>query len=310
MTTDTTTAPPVIRAAWVRLPPADAFEVFTDEIGAWWPLPTHGIFGNRAGGLTFRDGRLIERSIDGTETTWGHVLIWEPAERLVITWHPGRDDDDASRVEVSFEPDAGGTRVVLEHRGWETFGEQALDRRRSYAGPGAWGSVLDHYGDATESRCDGPDLRDLGAAYEAFLIEAEAGGFGDAAEGEWDADRVIAHVTLNDAAILAVCQSLVHGSPITFENRTCQDPAVLTAWVDACGTRDELIVRCRHMATQTMAALRRLTPEQRATEVHCRLAHDGTIVLDGPRPWDAIAVDAQSTMHLPAHVDQLRNLRA
>ena len=52
--------PPVIRAAWVDRPAEEAFQVFTQEIGAWWPLPTHGLFGDRSGSVHFRDGKLIE----------------------------------------------------------------------------------------------------------------------------------------------------------------------------------------------------------------------------------------------------------
>ena len=71
-----TTLAPVIRAAWVQRTPSDAFAIFTDEIGAWWPLPTHGLFGSDAGGLGFRDGLLIEHATDGRETTWGEIPAW------------------------------------------------------------------------------------------------------------------------------------------------------------------------------------------------------------------------------------------
>ncbi|MCP5024835.1 MAG: hypothetical protein GY929_00995 [Actinomycetia bacterium] len=301
--------PPVIRATWVERPPEEAFKVFTDEIGAWWPLPTHGLFGETTGGVAFRNGRLVEQATDGRETVWGEVRAWEPPSRLVISWHPGRAEPDSSEVEVLFTPDGTGTRVLVEHRGWETFGAEATARRRSYVGPGAWGYVLDHYADGAEARGDAPDLSDLAGAYEQFFAEADRGGFAAPPDDEWSAEQVVAHVALNDAAMLGVCQALVHGKPLRFENTTGQDRAVLDRWIDDCGTPEVLVGRGRHAAHQVMAALSRLSTDQRATEVHCHLTHNGEIMAEGPRPWSAVAIDTQTTFHLPAHIEQLRSLR-
>lgn len=304
-----TAVPPVVRAALVDLSPEEAFAVFTDEIGAWWPLPTHGTFGDTAGGLAFDNGCLVERSIDGTEVVWGEVRAWEPPGRLVVSWHPGRSEDDASEVEVSFIPDGDGTRVILEHRGWEAFGTDAAARRRDYSRPNAWGSVLDHFADCTEARSEADPLAQLAAAYHDFFAEGDHDGFGEVPEGEWNADEVIAHVTLNDSAMLGVCQALIHGEPLRFENQVCQDQAVLSRWIEACGTRKVLLARGRHGSRQVLAALARLSPEQRSTDVACHLTHNGQVMLDEPRPWGAVAIEVQAAMHLPAHIEQLRNLR-
>ena len=48
--------PPVLRAADVAHPPERTFALFTDHIGAWWPLATHGLFGTQ-GTVGFEDGR-------------------------------------------------------------------------------------------------------------------------------------------------------------------------------------------------------------------------------------------------------------
>lgn len=305
----TTHHAPVIRAAWVQRSPAEAFTIFTDEIGAWWPLPSHGLFGSDAGGLGFREGLLVEHATDGREAIWGEVLAWDPPNRLVVTWHPGRANVDASRVTVTFAPEGAGTQVVIQHDGWEAFGEAAMARRRTYAGPNAWGYVLDHYSDATEPHVQPIDLSQLAAAYETFFTEAEAGGFHECADGGWNADQVLAHVALNDAAIVAVCQGLVHGTPTRFENIVCQDPSVLDAWIAAAGDQPALIDRCRASAIQVRAALRRLSPEQLNTPVDCYLLHDGEVMVDAARPWRAIAVQVQADMHLPAHREQLAKLR-
>ena len=138
-----TSIPPVIRAAFVARPPTEAFAVFTEEIGAWWPLSTHGVFGADNDGLLFRDGKLVEIATDGRENIWGEVLHWDPPNRLTITWHPYPQPGESSEVDVVFEGEGEGTRVTLEHRDWEAFGEQAMAKRSVYVGPNAWGSLLD-----------------------------------------------------------------------------------------------------------------------------------------------------------------------
>ncbi|MDY7101806.1 MAG: SRPBCC domain-containing protein [Actinomycetota bacterium] len=308
----TAIAPPVLRTALVACPIDHAFTVFTDEIGAWWPLPTHSVFRERAGGLHFVDGRLVERSTDGREATWAEVLEWDPPHRLVLTWHPGSGPEASGRVEVRFTEEDGGTRIDLRHDGWEAFGEDALRRRRNYAGPSAWGHVLDHFADGAEPRDDGADLAGLADAYDAFFAEAAAagpGGFAPPDDGGWTAEQVVAHVALNDLAMTAVAHALVHRGEPAFENHTCQVRETLDAVVGGCGDLDGLVAFGRRCAAQALAAARRLDEGQRAHPVACRLEHDGEVVADAPMPWGLVAIETQATRHLPAHVEQLRKLR-
>ncbi len=304
------TSAPILRSVTVSVDRHRAFSAFTDEIGAWWPTRSHGILGTACGLVAFEDGLLIERATDGQQFVWGEVLAWEPPHRLRFTWHPGRSADDASEIEVRFVDEGSATRVEIEHRGWERFGEEATARRRGYIGPGTWGAVLEHFADVTEPSTDAADLRGLATAYEAFYREAERGGFGPPPEGEWDARRTIAHVSLNDYAMIAVTQSLLYGAPIAFENTVCQDPAVLSAHIDRYGgDLLALVQHGRRCAAILLAAVGRLGPAQRATPVACRLHHDGALVLDAERPWEEIAIAVQSTRHLPAHTGQLADLR-
>lgn len=309
--TETRSAPPVLRTASVPRPPAEVFEVFTRDIGAWWPVRTHGLYGDRSGGVRFAGHRLVETAIDGTETTWAEVLAWEPPDRLVLAWHPGRaEGGPASRVEVRFVPEDGGTRVELRHDGWEKFGDDALRRRRNLVGPNAWGYVLDHLADLTEPRPGSADLSGLRAAYEAFFDAAATGTFGPPPPGEWDADQVVAHVALNDLAMTAVAHALVHGAAPAFENHTCQDLTHLDALVARCGSREALVAFARGCSGHAMAAVGRLDADQLQQEVPCRLEHDGEVVMEADRPWGQIAIDLQAGMHLPAHLGQLDDLRA
>jgi uncharacterized protein YndB with AHSA1/START domain len=226
------TSAPILRSVTVSVDQHRAFSVFTDEVAAWWPTQSHGIFGPACGRVAFENGLIIERATDGEQVVWGEVLAWEPPDRLCFTWHPGRTADDSSEVEVRFVDTGSATRVEIEHRGWERFGAEASARRRGYIGPGTWGAVLEHYADVAEPTTDAADLLSLATAYEAFYLEAERGGFGAPPDGEWDALRTIAHVALNDYAMTAVTQSILHGTPTTFENVICQDPAVLEAHIE------------------------------------------------------------------------------
>ena len=119
---------PIRRQVVVPGTPAAAFEVFTVQIGLWWPLADHSVYGEGAS-VGFEDGRLIEKGPDGGEAVWGTVLSWVPEQHVRLTWHPGSDPAKASEVEVRFDPVSDGqTLVTLEHRGWERFADPAAAR--------------------------------------------------------------------------------------------------------------------------------------------------------------------------------------
>lgn len=123
----------VQKSITVQRRPEDAFRVFTDGIGTWWPLETHSPSDGRAEILVMEarvGGRLYERTRDGETLVWGEVLIWEPPSRLAFTWHLG--GPVTTEVELRFTAEGNGTRVDLEHRGWERHGDRAAELRGSY----------------------------------------------------------------------------------------------------------------------------------------------------------------------------------
>ena len=137
-----TTIEPVRRAVTVDRPVEDAFRIFTEGIGSWWPLGTHSIAGDRAETAVLegrRDGRLYERAGDGTEAEWGKIVVWEPPHRVAFEWYV---TGTPTEVDVRFTAAGDGTRVELEHRGFERL-EDAEARRDSYLG--GWGAVLGRY---------------------------------------------------------------------------------------------------------------------------------------------------------------------
>jgi uncharacterized protein YndB with AHSA1/START domain len=126
---------PMVKNVVVPLDVPETFDLFTSRIATWWPLGTHSVAKERAVTCRFEagvGGRIYEVDDRGTERSWGAVRIWEPPERVVFSWHPGRDAATAQEVEVRFSAASGGTAVHLEHRNWESLGDEAREIRRNY----------------------------------------------------------------------------------------------------------------------------------------------------------------------------------
>lgn len=134
---------PVVKQACVPLTAEEAFAAFTEEVAAWWPLATHSVGHEQAVDVAFDNGRLVETTADGARHVWGTVTEWAPPRRLAMTWHPGTPPEEATHVEVVFEPDGPDrTRVTLTHTGWENRPD-SVEARGQYD-PG-WEYVLGRY---------------------------------------------------------------------------------------------------------------------------------------------------------------------
>jgi DNA-binding transcriptional ArsR family regulator/uncharacterized protein YndB with AHSA1/START domain len=144
----------VAKSVVVEVPLARAFATYIDQ-AAWWPVKTHHL-AEPAGDTVvlepFVGGRWFERASDGRECDWGKVLVWEPPHRLVLSWQiaPGwtyePDPARASEFEVRFIAESGRrTRVELEHRHLERYGERAGRMRSILDAPGGAADVLASY---------------------------------------------------------------------------------------------------------------------------------------------------------------------
>jgi Activator of Hsp90 ATPase homolog 1-like protein len=136
---------PLIKQVRVPCNPEQAFELFTERISEWWPLPTHSVGENQA--VTVRlDGRvggeLVEHLADGRTDVWGTITEWRPPTVFAMTWHPGRVAEQATYVEVTFTPEDSSTLVTLTHSGWINR-DDADAARHSY--DSGWDLVLDRY---------------------------------------------------------------------------------------------------------------------------------------------------------------------
>ena len=135
--------PPLRKSVAVSCGPFEAWAHFTAGLADWWPLDTQSVFGAEADSCLFEafaGGRICERSASGGEALWGTVLLVEPGRRVTFAWHPGRLPVTAQEVRVHFVASEGGTRVEVEHLGWESLGERAEETRKTYEA--GWDTTL------------------------------------------------------------------------------------------------------------------------------------------------------------------------
>jgi uncharacterized protein YndB with AHSA1/START domain len=110
----------------VAVAPTFAFEVFTEDLDAWWGYgPRYRFVSPYTGVMKLEPGvggRLLHVHDEATGEAFvvGRVRAWDPPERLVFSWRlanfaPAQDTE----VEVRFQPVAAGTRVTVTHRGWD-----------------------------------------------------------------------------------------------------------------------------------------------------------------------------------------------
>ena len=119
----------------LRVPadPTRAFEAFTREISSWWrPDDLFQITPQGDGELAFEPGaggRLVTHLNNGETFEIGRVSVWEPGKRLVFGWRQASfSPEHSTEVEVRFEPVGNGTRVSIEHRGWDAIPERHVAR--------------------------------------------------------------------------------------------------------------------------------------------------------------------------------------
>lgn len=162
MTAETAAASNVRKTVLVRAPRAVAFEIFTADMAAWWPMASHHIGSADCTDVRIEPragGRWYERGSDGSECDWGRVLAWEPPGRIVLAWQLTaqwtHDPAVQSEVEVRFIAlDAERTQVELEHRGLEVYGADAAAMRDTFSSPNGWTGMLEHYAEVASARSE------------------------------------------------------------------------------------------------------------------------------------------------------------
>jgi uncharacterized protein YndB with AHSA1/START domain len=143
MTQQHTALEPIRKQIAVACDVESAFRTFTEDMATWWPVETHSITGD--GTPVFErhaGGRVYEQARDGQECDWATIIVFEPPHRVVLEWkvNPAAPPTE---VEIRFSADGEGTRVELEHRGFEAYPSGGVEEHGNY--DSGWSSVLEKY---------------------------------------------------------------------------------------------------------------------------------------------------------------------
>ena len=157
------------------------------------------------------------------------------------------------------------------------------------------------------------DTTPLRGAYDALLDAAAT--VADSKEtvsvppsGEWNAEQILAHVAIINAATIAAVSAIASGTNTTFDNRISQDTWTIERVIVLAGGNAGLRDRIR-IQGDALCALggAMLSDAELDTPVATRLLSNGTCLVDQPLPLrDLITGLAQA--ELPGHTKQLLGL--
>ena len=144
---------PVKKTITVAASQAHAFDVFVNGIDRWWPK-AHNIGEGPVLKIVIeprKGGRWYSHHENGSEVVNGHVLSWEPSDRLVLSWEISAQWKPApgvrSEIELTFTAEGPKTtRVELLHHKFEAMGEQdGTVMRNTVDGPMGWSGLLEMF---------------------------------------------------------------------------------------------------------------------------------------------------------------------
>jgi hypothetical protein len=151
------------------------------------------------------------------------------------------------------------------------------------------------------------DSTALRAGYARLFDVANSPEFGDAADGGWNADQLLAHLLSVDAGITAVAIGVVAGSRPAFDNRVSLDRWNLARIVGEHADRAALIDSVRRTAAVLCDVVDQLNDAAAQVLVPSLLVSNDVVALDQPLTLESL-IDGLATDHLPRHTQQLLEL--
>lgn len=138
------------KTLFVPFMPQEAFHLFANCIGEWWPFQTHSLAdrakGERTVGAvieTHAGGHFYEVLSDGRKCNWGDVMRYKEGEDLLLAWKLNRPVAQMTEVEVIFSPAGDRTKLDLFHRHFKRFGDKADEMQKNY--DKGWSYVLENF---------------------------------------------------------------------------------------------------------------------------------------------------------------------
>ncbi|MDQ1073299.1 hypothetical protein [Streptomyces canus] len=156
-----------------------------------------------------------------------------------------------------------------------------------------------------------PDTAPLQDAYRALLDAAATVADADdpdpaPPEGEWNADQILAHVSLISAATIASVAGIAAGANTTYDNRIALDTWTIEQTIahagDNAGLRDRISGQAAALCALTGGAA--LSDAELSTPVPARLLSHDTLLVDQPMSLRDI-VTGLTEAELPGHTKQL-----
>src|SRR5215218_3812030 len=96
--TEVATIAPVRKTLSVNCSPERAFEVFTAEVGSWWPTKTHSIHKDGVTGVILEqhEGGEMYELAEGRREHWARVTAWAPRRCATTTRAAGTSSSPRS----------------------------------------------------------------------------------------------------------------------------------------------------------------------------------------------------------------------
>ena len=126
-------------------------------------------------------------------------------------------------------------------------------------------------------------------------------------DGEWDADRILAHVSRIDGVTLGAVSAVASGVNTTYDNRIALDTWTIDRLVTVAGGRDGLCARIRRQGEALVGLGGTMSAPELATPIPTRLLSHGDVLVDTVLSL-ADLLGGLADGELPAHTRQLLSL--
>lgn len=152
------------------------------------------------------------------------------------------------------------------------------------------------------------DVASMRKSLGEFLAVAEDGGFGPPPAGEWDAERILAHIASALASGTAAALAIASGQRLVYDNRVSLDEWNLQRIVAEAGGLAGLVELVRRYGDLLCEVATGLTERERDVSLDVLIVSKDQLLVDQPRPIGSLLAGLCQN-HLPPHADQLRGLR-